>query len=313
MSWKRVLSGTALVAMLATGSAYGTTWMADFTNWSGVDAAAQSSYTDTSGANPDYFFCTTPQGSPAPGFLTQDSGTYVKFSDPAGGVAPRWRFRNTLPTSMKGTNGFGVAWRMNLFDDRNFNRGPVQISFTADGTSAGTPYDAYFLIKSTLVGTDIQYTVQPQANGGSVYSGINAYTLPVLNQLLNGWHTWTATAKVLAAEEFPAGSGTMKQFAYFNLWLDGTPIFFTGGPNATSGTQGSPVGPDGLTYSFRVASESVSPQYIGLGDLGYDNYQNYAFDWVSFRDDNNGYFVPEPAALLLLAAGGGLMLGRRRR
>jgi hypothetical protein len=222
-----------------------------------------------------------------PGWLTQGSldgePTTAKFNNPPGAASGglsgvgRARFRTFLPfdSSYDPAKGMAVAWRMRV-GNYNPTRGPVQITFprvpgpfgTSDTLAIpGEVFNCYVRLNSGSYVTILR-------NGGGQYAGINTLTLPV--NIADQYHQWTASVCYSAAD----------QFAYWNLWLDGQKLLFTG--SNADGSAGSPVGPGGAVFSFRTFLENVSPDpYIGLGEQQSSiDIWDFEFDWVRLLSYN---------------------------
>ena len=288
MRSRRWIVGAATVTLAMAGAAQANTWFDDFTNWTGQDNSAVSSYTDINGLNPGQW---GPPGGVPVGGLTQEAGTIAKFYDPPGGGNTRWRFSTDLPSSMDGNGGVGWAFKMKVAD-YSIARGPIQMIVTDTGQKPGTGYGIYM---RTVNAQDLVIT----RNGGAQFADIDTLTLP--GSIADEWHVWTVTLKVQS-----------DTFGYWNVWLDSTDG--TDGKLMFSGVDGSPTGPDdGEPYSFRTwAGDGNDRMYTGLGDLGWNTYHDFQFDWIGYKDDGNAWFVPEPASLTLLTLGGCLLFRRRR-
>ncbi|HPZ97248.1 MAG TPA: hypothetical protein PLT93_03855 [Phycisphaerae bacterium] len=194
--------------------------------------------------------------------------TTAKFYNPADGLRGRVRFRTHLPfdESFDPIKGMAVAWSMKVASDDTIVRGPIQITFPrvtgpfgqsdTESSVAGEVFNVFIRVQN---GTDIQIL----NNGGSVHSTIGTYTLS--NSIADTFHQWTAAVCYNPDD----------QMAYWNLWVDGEKIMFTG-------TNGSVPGPQGDVFSFRTNLENVSGDpYIGLGELGSgEDLWNFEFDWV---------------------------------
>jgi hypothetical protein len=153
------------------------------------------------------------------------------------------------------------------------NRAPLQICFprvtgpygedgeTSGGGIPGNQFNAFIRLSN---GTNVAIL----RNGGAQYAGINTLVLPV--SLADEYHQWTASVCYNAADTF----------AYWNLWVDGQKLMFTG--SNADGSAGSPVGPGGATFSFRTFQEDpTGDPYIGLGELGIStDIWDFEFDWV---------------------------------
>lgn len=320
---KPVLSlivGLCLVgAVIQPASA--TVWANNFNNFTGSDGTSVSTYTDQTGTdNRSYYIMTQASdwsGLPA-GWLTQgdiESGNKTaKFNNVADGFKGRAKFGTDLPTSMDAVGGVAVAWRMRV-GPTNPSRGPIQICLSDDGSTVSSDNtrttSAFFQVKNN--GGTGNTTIDILRNGGSSYSSVtpgNIVPLTLGSNLNNEWHQWTA------AVVFDATA----KIGYWKLWLDGTQLLFTG-------TAGSPMyDPDGAgpqasqQFSFYTSvtkdgfgGSATNKPYIGLGDLGSNlDVADFEFDYVNYKDDGVGYFVPEPASLALLAAGACLLARRRR-
>ncbi len=259
---------------------------AEFTTFTGTDltslspvvscdpnvATARQFYVQTGGLQVDQLDA---------GWLTQGSisgvATTALFNNPqgaaSGGLAGvgRARFRTFLPfdDTFDPANGMAVAWRMRI-GDYSPTRGPMQITFPRVkgpfGTSEtlslpGDVFNAFIRIQN---GTNVSIL----RNGGAQFSGIN--TLVLSDDISGAYHVWTAAVCYQASD----------QRAYWNLWIDGQKLLFTG--SSDDGSAGSPVGPGGGIYSFRTFLEDVSGDpYIGLGELQSSiDIWDFDFDWV---------------------------------
>jgi hypothetical protein len=217
------------------------------------------------------------------GWLTQGSigsiPTTAKFYNPLGDATRgRERFRTFLPfgSTYDPAKGMAVAWRMRIGNYAPV-RAPIQIVFprvtgpfgTSEGTSAipNDVSDAFIRVQN---GTDVNIL----RNGGAVYSGINTLVLPasVAGSTENDYHQWTAAICYSSAD----------QFVYWNLWVDGQKLMFTG--SNADGSAGSPVGPGGQAFSFRTFLETgvTGDPYVGLGEVSTSpaNGWDFEFDWV---------------------------------
>ena len=259
---------------------------AEFETFTGSDAASLSPLAscDPSVITMREFFVEPSQVDQLdPGWLTQGSiagvPTTALFNNPpgpaSGGMSGlgRMRFRGFLPfdSTYDPQKGLAVAWRMRVGDYAPV-RGPIQITFprvagafgTNVNTSAipGNVFNAYIRLQN---GTQVSIL----RNGGIQYAGINTLALPV--SIAGQYHQWTAAVCYQASDEA----------AYWNLWLDGEKLMFTGStPNDISA--GSPVGPGGQVYSFRTWLENVTGDpYVGLGESGLNaDVWDFDFDWV---------------------------------
>lgn len=218
------------------------------------------------------------------GWLSQGSilgvPSTAKFYNPPGDATRgRERFRTFLPlsNSYDPAKGMAVAWNMRV-GNYALGRGPIQIVFPRVsgpfGTSEdrlaipGDVFNAYVRIQN---GTNVNIL----RNGGSTYAGINTLVLPA--SVADEYHQWTAAVCYQASD----------QLAYWNLWLDGQKLLFTG--SNADGSAGSPVGPGGQVFSFRTFLEDVTGDpYIGLGELQTQpaNGWDFEFDWVRLLSYN---------------------------
>jgi hypothetical protein len=299
-----------------------TVWSSQFDTWSGSDGTSASTYTDTTGANPRSYGIWTASSNwsgLAAGWLTQGTieGTNktAKFNNVADAKNGRARFGTALPSTMDSNGGVAVAWRMRV-GPTNPGRGPFQICLTSDG-AVHTPTTENALTISAFIrvrnnGGTGGSVIDIQRNGGSSYSTatdplkIDVLTLPT--NISNEWHQWSASV----IRDQATGYG------YWKLWLDGSQLLFTG-------SAGSPTfDPDGagpeVSQQFSFATKILegfdgtvhNEPYIGLGDLNSQDAWDFEFDYVNYKDDGIGYFVPEPASLMLLVLGAGLLSRRRK-
>jgi hypothetical protein len=265
-------------------------FVAEFTTFTGSDTTAMSPMISCDPSVVTVRNFTVPPNQQVdqldPGWLTQGSNpTTAKFFNPPGGAgagtgAGRARFYafNPFNNTFDPAKGMSVAWRMRV-GSYNLNRGPFQICFprvtgpygedgeTQGGAIPGNQFNAFIRLNG---GTNVAIL----RNGGAQYAGINTLVLPV--NIADQYHQWTASVCYNAND----------QLAYWNLWVDGVKLLFTG--SNADGSAGSPVGPGGATFSFRTWQEDpTGDPYIGLGELGIStDVWDFEFDWVRMLSYN---------------------------
>lgn len=306
-----VVSLMAGLLLVVAASAQGATWVNEFNDFTGTNAAAVSNYTDTDGLNPNSYTVTfNGAGSitqAAPWLSQSDIGggnQAAKFFNGSGEGNGRSRFSTALPASMDLSQGIAVAWRMKV-GAANTTRGPIQIGATVSGGGTGSATDAFnaFIRLQNSGDASGSSFIDIQRNGGGLYKDLSGSNDPLRvdrlvlgSNLADQFHQWTAAAVYNLDDNK----------AYWKLWLDGQLLLF-------NGPSGSPV-LSGEQFSFRTFQEGFTgAPYIGLGDLNNQDMWDFEFDYVNYRDDGAMFFVPEPGALSLLAIGAVLLKRRSRR
>jgi hypothetical protein len=220
-----------------------------------------------------------------PGWLGQGSinevPTTAKFWNVQDGNTGRVRFRvmQGFDHRYDPAKGLGVAWRMRV-GNYAITRGPVQLVFSGApgplGTNPATASVAAELIYSAFIRVQNGTELSILNRSGAQYTGINTLVLPA--SIADEYHQWTASVCLDPGSD-PA---TTDDLAYWNLWLDGIKLMFTG--SGADGTGGSVAGPGGQVYSFRTISNSPGGDpFIALGDIGNNpltDIWDMEFDWV---------------------------------
>lgn len=254
---------------------------AEFTTFTGSDLVAESPLESCDPAvvtDRKFSITFNEVGSLPSGWLTQGTldgvPTTAKFFNEADGLAGRARFRTFLPfdNTFDPSKGMAVAWSMRVGSGDVITRGPIQITFprvsgpfatdNANSSVAGETFNVFFRIQS---GTNVRIL----NNGGGAIGSIDQLVLA--NTIADDYHQWSAAVCYNAVD----------QMAYWNVWIDGEKLMFTG-------ANGSVVGPDGGIFSFRTNLENVTGDpYIGLGELGGgEDVWDFEFDWVRMLSYN---------------------------
>jgi len=193
----------------------------------------------------------------------------LKFYYKGGGWA-RGALDTGLPlnANYEPAKGMAFAWRMRTGEYYGIGRGPFLVWLPSSDPLR--PFKLYFSIHS---GNDLRIQAMCCGNPGATVTGVNSM---ILDQLISDplsdpndpesprvptYHLWSASGCYDAA--FSAA------YSYWNLYLElrdasNQPymkqIMFTG-------TNGSPVGPGGRTYSFRTDS---IPNEDSTGQAGFE-------------------------------------------
>jgi hypothetical protein len=301
-----------VAALMTAGTVQAVTiekYEAEFTSWSGQDAAAVSPVTSSTGDTPaSDFFVSFPGNATGTGWLTQGliglTPETAKFTYPVAGSSGggRARFSANLTTSMVGNDGVRVEWRAR-YGNPDMTRAPIQIGVTETGQTgdegAGNyEQNAYIRVQN---GTNVNIL----RNGGSLYSDVGTLVLPGLGVGDGQYHEWAA--EVVTGRISDLGDSN-DSIGRWRLWLDGELLLFPTAGDAHPAMQGAHIH-DGVQYSFSTFSDNgfTGAPYIGLGELNTQTNWDFEFDYVRWQN------LPEPTAVMLLALGGLVLVRQRRR